>query len=103
MQTRFLNLFSYSCTAYIKNIMTKSVVQGGAISTLIDISILFCVEGYAYLKLLPVLGPFGPPCIYADKDTIIMEDLAEKGYACCERRDFLDLDHTVFALKVPVF
>lgn len=29
-----------------------------------------------------------------------MEDLAEKGYVNCERRNLLDLDHTVFALKV---
>ena len=103
MQIRFLNLFLYSCTAYVKNIMTKSILQGRGISELVNLPNVFCMERHAYLKVLPVLGSFGPRCIHADKNTIIMEDLAEKGYACCERRDFLDLDHTVVALKVSVF
>ncbi|XP_072767325.1 uncharacterized protein [Anoplolepis gracilipes] len=84
---------------YIKNIMTKSAVQGRAISGLLDLHNLFRMEAHVYQKILPVLGPFGPPCIYADKETTIMDDLAEKGYVTCERRNFLDLDHTVFVLK----
>jgi len=69
-------------------------------SRLMDLTDLFRIEADAYIKILPMLGPFGPPCIYADPDIIIMEDLAEKGYTTCERRNFLDLDHSVFALKV---
>lgn len=84
---------------YIKNIITKSIVQRRAISELIDLYALFRMETHAYRKILPVLGSFGPRCIYADKENIIMEDLAEKGYVNCERRNFLDLDHTVFILK----
>lgn len=99
----FLNLFFYSCAAYTKNIITKSIVQGRAISGLVDLQALFRMEAHAYRKILPVLGPFSPQCIYADKENIIMEDLAEKGYVNCERRNFLDLDHTVVALKVRIF
>ncbi|XP_050455639.1 uncharacterized protein LOC126853689 [Cataglyphis hispanica] len=84
---------------YTKSIITKSIVEGRAISGLIDLHTLFRMEAHVYQKILPVLGSFGPRCIYADRDTIIMEDLAEKGYVNCERRDFLDLDHTIFTLK----
>ncbi|XP_018401256.1 PREDICTED: uncharacterized protein LOC108778541 [Cyphomyrmex costatus] len=84
---------------YAKTFMTKLIIEDKKISTLLNLSDLFNIEADAYTKILPNLGPFGPPCIYADKDIIIMEDLAEKGYAICERRNFLDLDHSVFALK----
>ncbi|XP_011686524.1 PREDICTED: uncharacterized protein LOC105449208 [Wasmannia auropunctata] len=84
---------------YAKTFMTKKILRGVTINKVIDLTDLFRMESHAYTKILPVLGSFGPPCIYADSDTIIMEDLAEKGYVNCERRDMLDLDHTVFALK----
>lgn len=84
---------------YSKNVITKSIVKGRAISGLVDLYALFRMESHLYRKILPVLGPFGPRCIYTDKENIIMEDLAEKGYVNCERRNFLDLDHTVYALK----
>lgn len=80
--------------------MTKMINRDSNLTKLIDLSDLFRMEAHAYTKILPVLGSFGPGCLYADKDSIIMEDLAEKGYANCERRNFLDLDHSVFALKV---
>ncbi|XP_029162015.1 uncharacterized protein LOC114933549 [Nylanderia fulva] len=86
-------------TPYIKNLITKSIVKGCAISKLVDLYGLFRMESHLYKKILPVLGSFGPRCIYTDKENIIMEDLAEKGYVICERRNFLDLDHTVYALK----
>jgi len=70
---------------------------------LFDLTDLFRVEAYVYQKILPTLGPFGPRCVHADEENIIMEDLAEKGYANCERRDFLDLEHSVYALKVRLF
>ncbi|XP_071633954.1 uncharacterized protein [Temnothorax longispinosus] len=84
---------------YTKTFMTKMTKRGSNISALMDLSDLFLMEAHAYTKVLPILGSFGPQCVYADKDTIIMEDLAEKGYVTCERRNLLDLDHTVFALK----
>jgi len=76
------------------------IIGDKKISTLLDLYDLFRIEVNAYTKILPILGPFGPPCVYADKDIIIMEDLAEKGYVICERRNFLDLDHSIFVLKV---
>ncbi|XP_011052759.1 PREDICTED: uncharacterized protein LOC105145097 isoform X2 [Acromyrmex echinatior] len=84
---------------YAKTFMTKMIIREKKIFTLLDISDLFCTEADAYTKILPMLGSFGPSCIYADQNIIIMEDLAEKGYGTCERRNFLDLDHSVFALK----
>ncbi|TGZ47600.1 hypothetical protein DBV15_03474 [Temnothorax longispinosus] len=83
---------------YAKTFMTKKI-QESNISTLMDLSDLFRMEAHAYTKVLPILGPFGPRCVHADQNTIIMEDLAEKGYVTCERRNLFDLDHTVFALK----
>jgi len=87
-------------TAYVKTFMTKMIVEGKNINQLIDASDIFRMEAHAYTKILPILGSFGPSCIHADQDIIIMEDLAEKGYANCERRNFLDLDHSIFTLKV---
>ncbi|KAL0126207.1 hypothetical protein PUN28_004971 [Cardiocondyla obscurior] len=84
---------------YSKTFMTKIIQPNKNISSIINLSELFHIEKHAYTKVLPVFGPFGPSCIYADENTIIMEDLAEKGYVNCERRNYLDLDHTVFALK----
>ncbi|XP_011882266.1 PREDICTED: uncharacterized protein LOC105569983 [Vollenhovia emeryi] len=84
---------------YAKTFMTKTIVRDSKISTLVDLSDLFRMEAHAYTIVLPVLRSFGPQCIYADKDTIIMEDLAEKGYVNCERRNYMDLDHTIYALK----
>lgn len=80
--------------------MVKMIVQDTKISTLVNLPLLFRMEAHAYTKVLPVLGAFGPPYICADPNIIIMEDLAEKGYVNCERRNYLDLDHTVYALKV---
>jgi len=95
--------FFYLCIAYIKNVITKSIVQKRAIAGLIDVYALFRVEKHVYQKILPVLGPFNPQCIHADRENVTMEDLAVKGYINCERRNFLDLDHTVCALKVRIF
>lgn len=80
--------------------MTKMIGRDSKITQLVNLSDLFRMEAHAYIKVLPILGSFGPQCLYADKDNIIMEDLAEKGYTNCERRNFLDLEHSVFALKV---
>lgn len=79
------------------------IIRDSKISALIDLPDVFRMETHAYTKVLPMLGSFGPRCVYADKDTIIMEDLAAKGYANCERRNFLDMDHSVLALKVKIF
>lgn len=95
-----MNFFLHLSTAYAKSFMTKMIARDKKLSLLIDITNLFCIEANAYTKILPVLGSFGPPCVYTDENTIIMEDLAEKGYGPCERRNFLDLDHTIFAIKV---
>lgn len=84
---------------YINNVITKSIVQKGVIIGLIDVYALFRVEKHVYQKILPVLGPFNPQCIHADRENVTMEDLAVKGYINCERRNFMDLDHTVCALK----
>ncbi|XP_018058736.1 PREDICTED: uncharacterized protein LOC108694002 [Atta colombica] len=84
---------------YAKTFMTKMIIGDKKISTLLDLYDLFRIEVNAYTKILPILGPFGPPCVYAEQDIIIMEDLAEKGYVTCERRNFLGLDHSVFVLK----
>jgi len=83
--------------------MTKTIIRDSKLCALIDLSDVFRMEAHAYTKILPMIGPFGPRCVYADKETIIMEDLAEKGYANCERRNFLDFEHSVFALKVKIF
>lgn len=95
-----MNLFPYLCTAYAKTFMTKMIELNSKLTNLINLADLFRIEALAYTKVLPELGPFGPRCVHADPNTIIMEDLAEKGYVNCERRNLLDLDHTVFALKV---
>ncbi|XP_012541195.1 uncharacterized protein LOC105839430 [Monomorium pharaonis] len=84
---------------YAKTFMSKIIIGDKKITQLIDLFDLFRMETHAYAKILPILGSFGPRCIHADKNIIIMEDLAEKGYVNCERRNFLDLDHTVYALK----
>lgn len=87
-------------TAYLKTFMTKTLSLSRGISNLLDLTDLFRMEAYVYKTILPTLGSFGPQCIHADEESIIMDDLAEKGYANCERRNFLDLDHSVYALKV---
>ncbi|XP_012228967.1 uncharacterized protein [Linepithema humile] len=84
---------------YAKTFMTKTLSLARGISNLVDLTDLFRMEAYVYQKILPTLGPFGPQCIHADEENIIMEDLAEKGYTNCERRNFLDLDHSVYALR----
>ncbi|KAL6263748.1 hypothetical protein P5V15_003832 [Pogonomyrmex californicus] len=85
---------------YVKTFMCKMIIKDRNISKLLELSDLFRMEAHAYTKVLPIVGPsFGPQCIYADENTIIMDDLAGKGYVNCERRDFLDMDHTVYALK----
>ncbi|XP_011160537.2 uncharacterized protein LOC105196335 isoform X1 [Solenopsis invicta] len=84
---------------YAKTFMTKMIELNSKLTNLINLADLFRIEALAYTKVLPELGPFGPRCVHADPNTIIMEDLAEKGYVNCERRNLLDLDHTVFALK----
>jgi hypothetical protein len=84
---------------YSETFMRKVIDQERNITKLINLSDLFRMESHAYTKILPILGSFGPRCVHADESTIIMEDLAEKGYINCERRNFLDLDHTVYALK----
>lgn len=81
----------------------KTLSNDRPIAALLGVPNLFLAEGHVYDKILPVLGDFGPPCIYFDPETIIMEDLAEKGYVNCDRRKFLDFEHTACALKVHAY
>lgn len=83
--------------------MTKMIIRDSKLCALLDLSDIFRMELHAYTKILSVVESFGPRCVYADEETIIMEDLAEKGYVNCERRNFLDFEHSVFALKVKIF
>ncbi|KAK2585082.1 hypothetical protein KPH14_008596 [Odynerus spinipes] len=84
---------------YRKSFMTKILPRERAINQLMKVHDLFALERYVYENILPVLGDFGPRCVYAGREEVIMEDLREKGYNVCERRDYLDLDHCLYALK----
>ncbi|EZA61317.1 hypothetical protein DMN91_012857 [Ooceraea biroi] len=83
---------------YTGTFMTKKLTQRPAASFL-NLFDLFRMEAHVYKNILPHLGSFGPQCIFADKETIIMEDLGKKGYVYRDRRDFLDFKHTACALK----
>ncbi|XP_032662551.1 uncharacterized protein LOC116840205 [Odontomachus brunneus] len=83
---------------YIKNFIWKSMVPKSPASTFSDINLLYYIEGHVYSKVLPILGPYGPACIYQDEQNVIMEDLTEKGYVL--RTGYLDLSHTVLTLKI---
>lgn len=69
----------------------------------LDLSLLFINEGHIYSKVLPVVGSYGPVCIYNDEENIIMEDLADQGYVKYPRGEFLDSGHIILALKVLRF
>jgi len=72
-------------------------------SGFVNLPDLFRIEAHVYNKILPILGKaFGPQCIYADEKNIIMEDLAVKKYVNCDRHNFLDMEHTIYALKVHI-
>ncbi|KAL2733968.1 hypothetical protein V1478_003666 [Vespula squamosa] len=84
---------------YKRNFMTKILPYFRPVAQFINTEALYLIEGYMYEKILPLVGDYGPRCIYVDKDEIIMEDLREKGYANCKRQDYLDLEHTLFTIQ----
>lgn len=90
-------------TAYNKTLMWKKFIDDPAIIEKVDLNLFFCQEQQVYQKIMSVLRCFAPDCIHADEKNIIMEDLAQKKYALCERRNFLDLKHTVYVLKVSFY
>lgn len=81
--------------------MTKILPHFRPVTQFINTEALYVTEGYMYEKILPIIGDYGPRCIYVDKDEIIMEDLREEGYTNCKRQDYLDLEHTLFTIQVP--
>ncbi|XP_015184640.1 PREDICTED: uncharacterized protein LOC107070714 [Polistes dominula] len=84
---------------YKKKFMTKILPYTRPVTQMINTEALYLIEGYIYEKLLPVIGDFGPRFVLLDKGEIIMEDLAEQGYTNCDRRNHLDLEHTLFTLQ----
>ena len=63
---------------------------------------LFPIEVHFYEKLMPHLGPFGPDCILARPNQIIMEDLTSREFSICDRRQGLDFDHTIAVIQVSI-
>lgn len=84
---------------YKKSFMTKILPRNRAINQYMRVDNLFFTEKHAYENVLPLVGDFGPRLVHADSEEIIMEDLKEKGYVTCERRDYLDLDHCLSVIK----
>ncbi|XP_046821107.1 uncharacterized protein LOC124425178 [Vespa crabro] len=87
-------------TPYKKSFMTKILPHFRPVAQFINTEALYVTEGYMYEKILPIIGDYGPRCIYIDKDEIIMEDLREEGYINCKRQDYLDLEHTLFTIQI---
>nr|XP_050849565.1 uncharacterized protein LOC127063606 isoform X1 [Vespula vulgaris] len=84
---------------YKKNFMTKILPHFRPVAEFINTADFFIIEGYMYEKILPVVGDYGPRCVYVDQKEIIMEDLREKGYINCKRQNYLDLEHTLFTIQ----
>ncbi|KAL2721871.1 hypothetical protein V1477_020691 [Vespula maculifrons] len=84
---------------YKKNFMTKILPHFRPVTEFMHTDALYVIEGYMYEKILPVVGDYGPRCVYVDEEEIIMEDLREKGYTNCKRQNYLDLEHTLFTIQ----
>lgn len=84
---------------YKKNFMTKILPHFRPVTQFMHTDALYVIEGYMYEKILPVVGDYGPRCVYVDEEEIIMEDLREKGYTNCKRQNYLDLEHTLFTIQ----
>ena len=86
--------------AYSSTFMTKRLPRHRAIVDLIRNADLFLNEAHAYMKLLPRIGSVGPRCLFADTNDIIMENLRDRGYVVCERKNLLDLNHCEATITV---
>ncbi|KAJ4016142.1 Ecdysteroid Kinase 20 [Neodiprion lecontei] len=87
-------------TSYAKSIVTKYLPHHREITPIFRTAELFKNESYFYERLLPLLGDFGPIFIHADGDKIVMEDLKHLGYSVLERRELLDLDHSLATVRI---
>lgn len=80
--------------------MTKYLPSHREVTKVFGTGALFHNESYFYTRILPLLGEYGPNCVYADEEKIVMEDLKDAGYVVLERTDLLDLEHSLAAVKV---
>ncbi|XP_046751393.1 uncharacterized protein LOC124414489 [Diprion similis] len=87
-------------TSYAKSIVTKYLPHHREITLIFRTADLFKNESYFYERLLPLFGDLGPTCIHADGDKILMEDLKHLGYSVLERRELLDLDHSLATVRI---
>ncbi|XP_066581433.1 uncharacterized protein [Prorops nasuta] len=84
---------------YSKSFMSKNFLPNPALVEMARTHHLFENESHVYNNILPILGDFGPKCIFANGKKIILEDLREYGYVLAKREEFLDFNHIVWTFK----
>jgi hypothetical protein len=86
--------------AYRKSFMRKLLLDNSKFAKICRNDELFRMEAYFYEKIMPQLGPFGPDCLLAEPNEIIMEDLGARHFKICPRRQMLDLEHCLAVIQV---
>lgn len=96
-----MKLICNSCfVAYKKSFMRKKLLDNPELAKISRNADLFRTEVHYYKNLAPILGPFGPDCILAEPNEIIMEDLGKRNFRICEKREQLNLDHCMAVVQV---
>ncbi|XP_011498467.1 PREDICTED: uncharacterized protein LOC105362681 [Ceratosolen solmsi marchali] len=84
---------------YRKAFMRKMLPQNSLFAKICNSNELFRNEAYFYEKIIPHLGPFGPDCLLAQPEEIIMEDLGARDFKIYPRRKMLDLEHCLAVVQ----
>lgn len=80
--------------------MRKKLLENPQLAKMARNDDLFRTEAHFYKNLAPILGPFGPDCILAEPNEIIMEDLGKLNFRIADKREQLDLDHCLAVVQV---